>query len=646
MKQFYYVAVFILCVLQIAVLSQTPLSLGYADNQEYLAAGLNPIQLLPDSYFESTPEFTVNGSSGELSAQMVDSGNIVNLTWVHHANTSLEWNPVYWNQPECKDFTMLHQSFAWNADYVPGDAVAGIEYEWRTTGNFSTNEDAHLMCSLYVWVIDSSGNWVKLISSGPSDSGVEHFEKHDLNREERDNVWYGIYIGEDPSNQLTFAAGISPTHSFQSYGGTEPWREYNGTVTLLIHSIRFEYANQNSNDPEEPTLLPIRNTSYWTDDRECLYDLEIGPDGHIYGVGLSRSFDAVDWGTVLVKWDPSSRVVWGKQNFDSSRGWARSLTVSNDSIYTAGFALNDILLMKWSLNGQILWNLTLDLGLNDYAHKIVQSPDGSLYVLCGGEGLLDDVWTQRGTLLKLTETGDILWNRTLSGIMVPYMEYDLELLPDGTALSMGPYHHITRWTAEGEEIPLPDPFNQTYFQKMTTGPNGKIYTFVNGIDNSIVFSCWNSDGELLYQNEFSMHYNELWSEYLEVDSMTTSRNGSVYAVVTSNRFYDLYKRILLGFDSEGNLELNRTILDASWTTEPIHIVISSEDRIYIGGTQLTGTIYYSVEGRSQRAGNRDLALALFDPFDTYVEFPLSVIVIGSLVVFGVIVLLIAFWKKQ
>lgn len=647
MKQLPLATIFMLCVLQIAVLGQTPLPLGYIDNHGYLPAGLNAIQLLPDPNFESTPEFNVSGSSGEMSAQMADPGNIVNLTWVHQANTSFaSWNYV-WGLPDCNDFVMLQQSFAWNEAYVPSDAVAGVEYEWRTTGDFSSNEDAHLMCLMYVWVIDSSGTWVRLISSGPLDSGVTHFEKHDLSKDERNDVWYGIYIGSDPSSQLTFAVGISPTHSFLSYNGTEPWREYNGTVTLLIRSIRFEYATQYSNVPEEgPTFLPVRNTSYWTDDREYLYDLEVGPDDRIYGVGLTSSYDAVSWGTVLVKWNQASRVVWGRQTFYLSGGWARSLAVSNDSIYTVGAASGDILLMKWSLDGQILWNLTFDMGLNDYAHRIVQSDDGCLYVLGGGEGLVDDVWTQQGWLAKLTEEGVVQWTRILSGWVTPYLEYDLEVLPDGSVLPLVLSHGITRWTAEGDEIPFPAPFNQTHFRKVAIGPEGEIYTANNGLDHSIEFCCWDSEGELQYQTEFAAQYDQLWSEYLEVESMTATQNGSVYAVVVSNRFYDLNKRYLLCFDSEGNLELNQTILDSSWTTEPVRIVTSAEGFLYVGGTQLTGTVYYDAGGRSQRAGNRDLALALFDPLDSHVEFPMTVVVVGILVGSGVIVLLIAFWKRR
>lgn len=647
MRYFPFATIFMLCVLQIAFLGQTSLQLGYIDNNGYLPAGLNAIQLLPDPNFDSTPEFNVSGSSGELSAQMADSGNIVNLTWVHQANTSFDsWNYA-WEQPDCNDFVMLQQSFAWNEAYVPSDAVAGVEYEWHTTGDFSSNDDAHLMCLMYVWVIDSSGNWVRLISAEPSDSGVTHFEKHDLSKDERNDVWYGIYIGSDPSNQLTFAVGISPTHSFLSYNGTEPWREYDGSVTLLIHSIRFEYATEYSNVPEQgPTFLPVRNTTYWTDDREYLYDLEIGPDGHIYGVGLARSYDAVWWGTTLVKWDQSSRVVWGRQSFYLSRGWARGLTVSNDCIYTVGTAFYDILLTKWSLNGEMLWNLTLDLGLNDYAQKIVQSPDGSLYVFCCNEGLVDEVWTQHGTLLKLTEDGDIVWNRTLTGLVVPYLDYDLEILPDGSVLPLVLSHGITRWTPDGDEIPFPAPFNQTNFRKMTVGLDGEIYTASNGFDHALVFACWDSDGEMQYQTEFAMNYDELWSEELEVESMTATQNGSVYAVVVSNRFYDLYKRYLLCFDSEGSLEWNKTILDSSWTTEPVQIVTGAEGLLYVGGTQLTGIIYYSTEGRSQRAGNRDLALALFDPLGIHSEFPMTTLVVGTLIGFGVIVLLIAFWKRR
>jgi len=648
MKKFPSFTIFLLCLIQIAVLCQIPLSLGYSYSHEYVPTELNPVQLLPDPYFESTPEFTVNGSSGELSAQMANLENMVNLTWTHQANTSFDsWNFVNWNQPDCEDFVMLHQSFTWNQGYVPSDAVVGIEYEWRTTGNFSSIEDADLMCSMYVSVIDSSGNWLNLISTGPSDSEVEHFEKHELSKDERNDVWYGIYIGENPSNQLKFAVGISPTHEFLSYNGTEPWREYSGRVTLLIRCIRFEYATEYSNDPEEgPTFLPVRNTSYWTDDREYLYDLEAGPDGHIYGVALARSYDAVWWGTTLVKWDLSSRVVWGKQNFYLSRGWARGLTVNNESIYTVGYVSGDIFLMKWTLNGQILWNLTLDLGLTEYAQKIVQSPDGFLYVSCCSEGIVDEVWTQQGVLLKLTQDGDILWNRTLAGWVSSYNDYDLEILPDGSILPLVLSNGITRWTAEGVEIPFQDPFNQTHFRKMVVGSEGELYTVHNGLDHAIVFTCWNLEGELQYQTEFSMQYNELWSEFLEVETMTAAPNGSVYAVVVSDRFYDLYKRILLCFDSAGNLDLNETILDTSWTTDPVHIVTNEDGFLYVGGAQLTGIVYYSSEGRSRAAGNRDLALALFDPLDVYEEFPVTVVVVGSFVSFGLVVLVVAFWKKK
>jgi ABC-type dipeptide/oligopeptide/nickel transport system permease subunit len=130
---------------------------------------------------------------------------------------------------------------------MPSDVNASMEFATTLTGDF-LNEEATLMFKVYIWLIDSSGNWRQIYSSYPPYLPVYQTRAVDLN-------WYDIIEGfrgmveedgeqDDPTDELTLAIGLAPTFAFRDFGGATPQLNYTGSVTVSVKSSTlFVYGN-------------------------------------------------------------------------------------------------------------------------------------------------------------------------------------------------------------------------------------------------------------------------------------------------------------------------------------------------------------------------------------------------------------------
>jgi ABC-type dipeptide/oligopeptide/nickel transport system permease subunit len=207
-------------------------------------------QRIPDPFFENDPGFTTVGNSADtFSGVHGDSDSSygrghVNLTWAHTAGTALNFteDPER-HMPDTGDFIYTTQTFDWPYDRLPSDVNITLEFGTTVTGDFDS-EYGGLMFKVYMWLIDSAGNWQRVYQSSPPYQHDPLSRRIDLNYFDIAAGWRGMVadadgIQEDPEDELTVAIGLAPTSNFEDFLGDTPWERYNGDVTVTVTQIEM-----------------------------------------------------------------------------------------------------------------------------------------------------------------------------------------------------------------------------------------------------------------------------------------------------------------------------------------------------------------------------------------------------------------------
>ncbi len=207
-------------------------------------------QIIPDPSWDEDPQVTVEGpQQSQFSYDHGDSGSSVgeshlNLTWNYLAGEGLNFTKDPEGQlPDCESFIYATQSFNWTYNSLPSDVNISLSFATTLTGDFQGREEGGLMFRVYMWLIDSSGNWRRIYQSNPPYSQDVISRRVDLNYFDIAAGWGGMIerdgSQEDPDDILTIAVGIAPTARFEYFLGSEPWRDYNGSVTVTITNLEM-----------------------------------------------------------------------------------------------------------------------------------------------------------------------------------------------------------------------------------------------------------------------------------------------------------------------------------------------------------------------------------------------------------------------
>jgi peptide/nickel transport system permease protein len=214
----------------------------------------DPTGVITRDYVEDTnlttaPNIVIEGDSDEFfGAHYVDTEDIgasyANLTWTHTANTSLDFRSEPDPDetfPDCRDFIYLSKSIDWPYNNIPKDANITIDIGVELTGDFDSRSEGKNMFKVYVWLIDSSNNWIKIYTSVPPYTTTIRSKVFDINYFHVLDGWEGMVevngTQEDPEDKLTLAVGLAPTMLFENYRNTEPWKVFNGGVTLTVQRM-------------------------------------------------------------------------------------------------------------------------------------------------------------------------------------------------------------------------------------------------------------------------------------------------------------------------------------------------------------------------------------------------------------------------
>lgn len=217
-------------------------------------------EYLTDPYLHETPKMAVNGTSDEFSFahQSIDSLNnysYVNLTWSHTAGTELSYkwaDSVTHEDPnntyaDFNDFVYFDQNVSWPWNAEPSDVNMSISFATFTTGNFTygTVPLNNYWFRIYVWILDSSGDWTRVYTSRDATYVPEIQERRiSLNYYSIQSVFGGMVSRNntpqvDPLNQFTVRVGVAPTYRFLNPLTRPPWMYNNGSVTFQVTHLKL-----------------------------------------------------------------------------------------------------------------------------------------------------------------------------------------------------------------------------------------------------------------------------------------------------------------------------------------------------------------------------------------------------------------------
>ncbi|MGY5876418.1 MAG: hypothetical protein RTU30_11790 [Candidatus Thorarchaeota archaeon] len=222
---------------------------------EFAPQILTETQMLPDPDLTNSPNIVVNGTHQNRFKWAHSTNDGVNLSWTHEPRMVYSWKPattdsfLLLDQPQVCDFVMFTQDFEWIHEEVPLDVNVTIGYAVDMTGMFDSEIFGPSMFKLYIWLIDSSGNWNKIYHSYPPYSATVTSRHIDLNWFDLQDAWQGMVqdedgYQEDPSDILRLAVGIAPLDRFRestspSNPYPNPYLNYSGTVTAMIKYIEL-----------------------------------------------------------------------------------------------------------------------------------------------------------------------------------------------------------------------------------------------------------------------------------------------------------------------------------------------------------------------------------------------------------------------
>ncbi|MGY5863939.1 MAG: ABC transporter permease [Candidatus Thorarchaeota archaeon] len=213
--------------------------------------------LLTTEDMDQEPLIHVNGTSSEFSAtyfQAVDPGDpsYTNLTWEHTAGTQLDYYGVDPDNtmPSYGDFVYLEQEFDWDFNALPNGINMTISFGTSLTGDFAPGAKTgnNLMFRLYVWMVDTSGEWVRVYETlDATYSETIHERRFPITYTALRDVFSGMIevngTQEDPGNSVRVRVGLAPHNLFEvnssSWGFVYPWQNWTGGVTFTVHGVNM-----------------------------------------------------------------------------------------------------------------------------------------------------------------------------------------------------------------------------------------------------------------------------------------------------------------------------------------------------------------------------------------------------------------------
>jgi len=572
-----------------------------------------------DPYLDSEPAAVTNGTSGEFSSsyhQAIDEEdfNYMELSWTHVANTSLGFRIEEEDDlPDCFDFIYFYQSFVWTSNKIPMDAEFHFNYSTTLTGSFASEDYGNLMFRVYIWMIDSSGDWIRVYESREAVYTEVYQEKRvNFNYFGLQRTWGGMIenasgIQEDPTDTIEVAVGIAPRHYFESFHMYEddPWEFYDGSVSVRVNSMELWTYVEEDPDPSQ-VLSPLYNSrwdypvsevfpdipeEFENSSQVSFRDIETAQDGSVYVlcraasqyelyVQQNKSFSY----EFLQKYSPRLELEWSVRN--DNRTTPHALTVLDGFIYTTGYIYTEeeyhnVVVTKWSSDGNQLWQTEWGGGYDEEGCAITVASDGSVFVWAAYYNIRFEPDFYLSSFLKFDSSGTLLWNKTGNTPLMP-IRADLEMQPDGMYSWDTAYVEKRDLTCE----PVWNISRSAFAANFDD--SGNVYTATTWYwggpgalsdEWQMTVSKWSTSGLELWQTNYSIPLMDGSFLNFQCRSIDVAPDGSVLAIL--HEMHLTYDYHMVKFDSSGSFQWDKLIGDEHWPLSG-----SQEPKLHIGDNGL------------------------------------------------------------
>jgi hypothetical protein len=562
------VSIPLICVLLLVFPFETGATqLPILENRGYSPEAIDITQLIPDPNLESEPDAFVNGTSGEFSYAYID-GNM-QITWNHIDGTSVDLH----------DFVYFTQSIDWPYEEFPKKAYLYLNHSVTLTGGFMNTSGLN-MFKLYVWLIDSSGDWTEIYDSNPPYNSDFHDQRVILNYVDLLNGIHGMIedefgVQEDPEDILTIGIGLAPTDFFQSSLDT-------GTVSVSISSVSLHTVWEAEPDPVTH-LTPLFNQTFNTNIDNLrpglvdpVWEIEDGvwdfmrqitkdPDGNIYLTGeCSTTYDVrqvagyFETHQFLIKYSPTLNRQWIVRNDNQTRG--RVIAYHDGHIYTTGYFYRDapeyynLMLTKWSTSGQKIWEKEWG-GIHDQVGVgIAVHDDGSIYVLVSDFNIRSEpAYSQNASLIKFDSSGNVV------NITQPLVGTTLDVPLNLWISENRIIYHLGGLVAcldlEGDWI------WGDHAEAVTCDENGTVYSALRDYE-SLRITKYDLEGNQTWSSLYQLEYPNGWFERFAPCDLSLTPTDELTILVQCDYYDDSY--YLLKYSLDGDHLQTWSIGDFTW----------------------------------------------------------------------------------
>ncbi|TFG04123.1 hypothetical protein EU538_12765 [Candidatus Thorarchaeota archaeon] len=405
---------------QMMLFTQPP-SGGVAYGAGEIVPGLAAVDPVDNPDLDQAPEFTIAGTSDEFyHSHQVDAGDgFATLNWTHHAGSELNLrSEPHENLPDCYDFVYFSLSFVWSYETLPLSATFGLKYSALRTGHFNSTIGS-ITFALYAFLIDSSGNWVRVYRSNPPYSGTMLQRTIRLDEEMIAAAFAGMTENEfglqdDPSDLLTLALVLSPTIAIETYPPPE------GSVEFCVTEVGITVVGDYG---ERIEVITPKNNSTWIHDRETnsALDLVVAPDDSVFLAGVMYQNFTQEVFATLSRWTSSCYVTWNRSWRESDVCYATAVTCdSSSNVYVAGIYTGNspyysrVFLTKWTDSGDMSWARMLESSPSHqyYLLDVVCDDAGRSYILYQNSTQTDRETLSGPGIQCWSENGTLLWEQS------------------------------------------------------------------------------------------------------------------------------------------------------------------------------------------------------------------------------------------
>ncbi len=565
---------------------------------DYEAPQVIDVELLPDPLLNGSQSVTIVGSSDNFVwDHSFGAYNNLSLIWNHTAGDAVNYrlpSEITPDLPDTNDFIYMEQSFEWPYNEWPGDFEirSEVSVEFQYDFDYFTARDYF---RYYIWVIDSSGDWIMLRESNYYSIYPSNFVtiNADPNYMMNQRIWGGMIEDEfghqeDPSDTVRVAIGLAPTFAFENDTDT-----LTGSVTLKIGSL----SAITSYDEIVDDLVTPTYEGHIDAASQYFLGLESAPDGSLYSVQTVSSYETQTGNIIIQKWSPTCVPLWSGYMSGPQYNYARDFVVTDDgSVIVLGYerptsegARSTPMIASWNPDGLLSWKILVN-SLQDYhVNRLCLTSDGS--ILIGGNY---DNYTSESTwvyMAKISLSGEILWLSDWDGYGYDYIA---QIIPasDGSFVTRSAYGDISRFDNNGNRLQIIDPIDlYINIRSIDLDSYGNIYYsyvdygYPHSDNTGLNIAKLDSSGISLWNSSWGRDWDNALHGIWEGVALKVANDGSIFVAGQTGFNGEIF--YIVKWDSSGNVTTS-----VAWSYENMYFSMPTYDNYDILAIGDNGLVYF------------------------------------------------------